>query len=225
MKKLILLFILGSFTATLLQAQNTKRSSNPVNSDPLAKSILDKMSAKFRSYKGVTAEFSVNIETAAGEKMGVNKGKVFMKGDKFKLVMGKDQVICDGQNVWSYAADINEVHLTKADPEAKQFTPQKLFSASYGKEYLSKYNGERKVGTKTIQEIELTPTDKSKSYFKILLHIDKAASTLYGARVMESSGMRYLYNVVSIQGSSSLPDTHFIFDKSKFPGVEVIDLR
>jgi hypothetical protein len=39
--------------------------------------------------------------------------------------------------------------------------------------FCTKLNGEKKQGAKTIQEIELTPTDKTKTYHKVYLYIDK----------------------------------------------------
>ena len=34
-------------------------------------------------------------------------------------------------------------------------------------------NGEKKVGTKTLQEIEMTPVDKSKPFHKVYVQVDK----------------------------------------------------
>ncbi|MDB5276688.1 MAG: outer rane lipoprotein carrier protein LolA, partial [Ferruginibacter sp.] len=50
------------------------------NNDPEAKKILDAVSAKFKSFKGVEAKFSLNIENAAGKSLGTKKGIVYMKG-------------------------------------------------------------------------------------------------------------------------------------------------
>ena len=47
---------------------------------------------------------------------------------------------------------------------AGAMTPQKLFTNFYDKDFFYKLNGEKKVGGKTVQEIEMTPTDKTQTF-------------------------------------------------------------
>lgn len=35
----------------------------------------------------------------------------FLKGEKYKMVMGRQEVFCDKQSVWTYLKDINEVQI------------------------------------------------------------------------------------------------------------------
>ena len=86
-------------------------------------------------------------------------------------------------------------------------------------------NGEKKVGTKTLQEIEMTPTDKSKPFHKVYVQVDKAAKTLYSTKVLENGGNRYTYTVGSMKTNLPVADNQFVFTKSKYPGVEEVDLR
>ena len=51
-----------------------------------------------------------------------------------------------------------------------------MFTNFYDKDFLYKLNGEAKKGNKTIQEIELTPVDKTKTFFKVLVILIKPAS-------------------------------------------------
>jgi hypothetical protein len=55
--------------------------------------------------------------------------------------------------------------------------------------------------------------------------VDKTTQTISSTKVLEKSGNKYTYAVSSLNGKANLPDTHFVFDKKKYPGVEVIDLR
>ena len=86
-------------------------------------------------------------------------------------------------------------------------------------------NGEKKIAGKTMQEIEMTPTDKSKPFHKVYLQVDKAAKTIYSTKVLENGGNRYTYTVSNMKTNAALTDKQFTFDKSKYPGVEVVDLR
>jgi outer membrane lipoprotein-sorting protein len=195
-------------------------------SDPNAKKILDAVSTKFKTYKGVQASFTFTTEDAKGKVQGTKKGTLLMKGTKYRVTLaGGQDIFCDGINIWTYDKSANEVTLSKFDPGQNTITPQKLFTNFYDKDFLYKLNGEKKQAGKTLQEIELTPYDKSKPFFKVYVLVDKATQTIYSTRVMEKSGNRYTYTVSSLNGNANLQDAQFVFDKKKYPNVEVIDLR
>ena len=44
-------------------------------------------------------------------------------------------------------------------------------------------------------------------------------------KVLEKSGNKYTYTVSSLNGKAAIADAQFAFDKAKYPGVEVVDLR
>ncbi len=57
------------------------------------------------------------------------------------------------------------------------------------------------------------------------LQVNKATQTLYSTKVIDKQQNRFIYTVNSMNGKASLPDASFTFDKSKYPGVEEVDLR
>jgi outer membrane lipoprotein carrier protein len=193
--------------------------------DPAAKKILDAVSSKFKTFKSVTAKFALSIENSSGKSMGNKTGSVYMKGNKYRISVTGQEIYCDGSNVSTYEKSTNEVTITKLDPTVNTLTPQKLFTNFYDKDFLYKLNGEKTVKGKTLQEIELTPTDKSKPFLKVLLYIDKASSVISSAKLFEKTGNRFTYAVNSINTTSTVNDAQFVFDSSKYPGVEVVDLR
>lgn len=86
-------------------------------------------------------------------------------------------------------------------------------------------NGETKKGKKTIQQIELTPIDKTKTFFKVLVDIDKSTNNIVSTKVFEKNGNRYIYTITSMKTDTAMPDSLFVFDTKKYPKVEVVDLR
>ena len=201
------------------------QDKNPTTNDPAAKKILDAVSAKFRAYKSPQAGFSYRVENAQGKALSSKKGTVIMKGNKYKVSMDGLEIYSDGKTTWSYDKSANEVTVNSLDGSGNAMTPQKLLTNFYDKDFYYKYNGEKKDGGKTVQEIELTPTDKNKSFHKVYLLVNKATSTISSARFLEKTGSRYVYSITSLNGSASSKDSDFTFDKSKHPGVEVVDLR
>jgi outer membrane lipoprotein-sorting protein len=209
------------FLSILTQAQNNSLGNN----DPSAKAILDKVSAKFKTFKGVQSGFNLKVEDAKGKVQGNKKGTVFMKGTKYRVSLTGQEIFCDGRNVWTYDKSANEVTITKFDPSSSTITPQKLFTNFYDKDFLYKLNGEKKEGATTVQEIEMTPVDKTKTFHKVLVYVNKAAQTIAGTKVLEKNGNKYTYTVSSLKSNANLADAQFVFDKKNYPGVEEVDLR
>ena len=193
--------------------------------DPDAKKILDAVSAKFKSYKAVQASFTYKVENADGKTISSKKGTVFMKGTKYRVSFVGQEIFCDGNNVWTYDKASNEVTITRLDVSSNTLTPQKLFTNFYDKDFLYKLNGEKKVGGRTMQEIEMTPNDKTKTFHKVYLMIDKNAKTIYSTKVLEKAGNRYSYTVNTLNGNANVADSKFVFNKKDYPGVEEVDLR
>ncbi len=190
-----------------------------------AKQILDGVSAKFKSFKAVTAKFTLKIENAAGKAMGSKSGTLHMKGNKYHVLVKDQELFSDGNSLWTYDKVDNEVTITRIDPAANTITPQKIFTNFYDKDFVYKLNGEKKSGAKMIQEIELTPTDKSKNFNKVFVFIDKAAQTISSTKVIEKTGNQTTISVSNMNSTGAVADAVFTFDAKKFPGVHVEDLR
>ena len=194
-------------------------------SDPAAKKILDAVSAKFKTYKTVKASFTYKVENAASKILSTKTGTIYMKGVKYRVSILGQEIFCDGVNVWTYDKAANEVSVTKFDTESNTLTPQKLFTNFYDADFLYKLNGEKKQGIKIIQEIEMSPIDKSKPFHKVYIYIDKVGKTLNATKVLEKSGSRYIYSITTLTANPVLPESQFVFEVKKYPGVEVVDLR
>lgn len=220
MKKIYLL-VFSSFLACMTIGQNNSLG----NSDAAAKTILDGVSKKFKTFKAVQAFFTLKVQDIKGKVQGTKKGTVYMKGSKYRVTITGQEIFCDGKDVWTYDKAANEVTITQLDQSGSGITPQKLFTNFYDKDFLYKLNGEKKEGAKVVQEIELTPTDKTKNFHKVYLLVDKKMQTIYNTKILEKGGNQYSYTVNTMKGNAVLSDNMFFFDKKKYPGVEEIDLR
>ncbi|MGX5819881.1 LolA family protein [Chitinophaga lutea] len=200
-------------------------SASAQSSDPRAKAVLDNVSKKFKSLKSIIANFVLKVEGANNSVNESKKGAVYVKGTKYKVVMDGQEIISDNKTSWTYAKDVNEVTINNVDQNSNGMTPAKIFTNFYDKDFLYRLNGETTEKGKVLQNIELTPTDKSKPFFKVLLDVDKKTSTLARMKVFERNGNRYTYEINSFQPNGAVSDNMFTFDAKKYPGVEVVDLR
>ena len=199
--------------------------TNPTKNDPEAKKILDAVSAKFKTFTSVQATFTYKVENASGKALSTKSGNILMKGTKYRLSFSGQEIFCNGTTVWNYEKGANEVTINNVDPAGGTITPQKLFSNFYDKDFFYTLNGEKKIGAKVVQEIQMTPVDKKKSFHTVYLQIDKATQTIYSTKVLENGGNRYSYTVTTMKTNVPAADNQFVFDKSKYPGVNVEDLR
>lgn len=217
-KLLTILFIFAGFSAF-------SQTSDLGKSDPDAKKILDNVSNKFKTYKSVIANFTLKIENSSGKVLGTKKGVVNLKGSKYRVSISGQEIYSDGDNIWTYDKSANEVQITQFDPSANAITPQKMFTNFYDKDFLYKLNGESKKDHKTVQQIELTPLDKTKSFFKVLVDIDKNNQSIMNTTVFQKTGDHYIYTVTNLKTNNSLPDDLFVFNAKNYPKVEIVDLR
>ena len=214
MKNLLLIIFLLSATF----------QSNAQN-DPKAKAVLDAVSAKVKSLKSLKANFAITIAGAKGAKPQSKKGTVAMKGNKYFVTISGQEIYCDTKTIWTYMKESNEVQITNFDPNENSFSPSKLFTNFYDKEYNYKYSGEKTVGGKKVDVITLTPTNKTKQYSKVELMVDKTNSVVSGGKMYEKNGNVYSYTVSKYTPNPPLPDNTFVFNSKKYPKVEVVDLR
>jgi len=204
----------------------TKAQNNSLGkSDPEAKKVLDALSAKLKSYKAVQSNFTLKVEDAKGKLQGSKSGIVYVKGSRYHVSITGQEVFSDGKDVWTYDKSSNEVTITKSDPSTATISPEKFFTNFYDKDFLYKLNGEAKVGARTVQEVELTPVDKTKSFYKALLYIDKVQHTLVSVKWFDKSGNHYTLETSKLNGNAPLTEAQLAFNKAKYPGVEEVDLR
>ncbi|MEY3153445.1 MAG: hypothetical protein RLZZ333_2042, partial [Bacteroidota bacterium] len=160
-----------------------------------------------------------------GKVQGVKAGTVLMKGVKYRVSITGQEIFCDGTTIWTYDVAAKEVQVSSLDNGSGSITPQKLFTNFYDKDFLFVLGQDIKKGGKTYKVVELTPIDKTKSFFKVVLEVDKSTSVIMSTKVFEKNGNKYLYAINSINTTASVADDSFSFNPKKYPGVEVIDLR
>lgn len=219
MKRILLLLLIISIGTVHAQDNYIGKS------DPEAKPVLKKVTAKYKSFKTFAADFQLTVENSQGQKVSSQKGQLEIKGNKYNILMNGDASFSDGADIYNFDKAANEIQITRVNPKDNTLTPQKLFTDFYEKDYLYKLNDEIRKNGKAIEQVELTPVDKTLPFFKVLLEVDKATSTIIGARVFEKNGTKYIYAITSLKPNISIPDSKFNFNKVSYPGVEVVDLR
>lgn len=208
MKQALLLIYMATFSLVAV-AQN----------DPAAKKVLDAVGAKVKSAKGISANCNLVSISSKGKQNGSKAISVLMKGEKYLMKQGKLEVICDGQNVYSYDGD-KTITKTSVAESNNSLNPQKLLSGAYDKDFTYKL-----LSTPgSFYEIEMKPIDTRKSFQKVNLFVDKAKSTISRARILDKSNNVTEFTIQNMNFNAAIPETSFVFNKARYPkDTEILD--
>jgi outer membrane lipoprotein-sorting protein len=194
--------------------------------DPKAKAILAEVTKKYRSYKTVKSNFVFAIENKQENVKDSQKGSLIVNAaaNKYLVSLQDKDLLSNGKTQWTYLKQDKEVQVSDVSNNDDALNPANVFTM-YEKGFKYLYTGERKVGAKVFQTIDLSPMDTKKPYFKIRLTIDKAAKQLSSVLIFDKNGSNYTYTLSGFAAAGVVPESTFVFDAKKHPGVEVVDLR
>ena len=213
MKKILGLILFGTLSLQASAQVDTK-----------AKAILDKVSKQTKAYKTVTVDFSMTITSPEGAPVK-QKGKAYMKGDKYYLSMPDQEIFSNGTKVWTYIKEDNECYVSEIeDAESDDVIQPSELLTIWEKGFTYKYNKEMTYAGKTVHEIYLYPKYKKKSkYHTIIVRIDKAKNEVVYAYIKGKDGVNMKYSLTKLVKNTDIADSKFTFNKSKYPGVKIIE--
>ncbi len=222
-----LVLFLVFFTSFSSFSQSTGSALN----DPEATALLKKVSDKYKSYKNVSADFKLlvvrpKLKPTDDERKLTDTitGKVLLEGSKFHITVKDQHIICDGKNIWTYVPADKEVQVNYFEETDDIFSPSKIFSL-YKEGYSYQIKEKKVLNGKNVTVIEMSPTGKKASYFKIDVVIDDVSLQIVESKIYEKNGTRYIYRLTKQTPNTTTTTESFIFDAKKYPGVKVVELR
>jgi len=213
MRKMIVCTLLAMVVLAPAMAQKDNR----------AKTILDAMSKQYQSLKSYQAVFSFTTEGGGAKE--TLKGDLSVKDGKFRLKLGGQDVYSDGKAMYTYVKETNEVNVQETDNStANDLNPARIYTM-YQRGFTYKFLKETKQAGRTLEVIELTPDKKDAQVARVQISVDKITKSIKNWRITDKTGKRTTYTISAFKPNIVLSDSYFVFDKGKYPGVEVVDLR
>ncbi|MCX6251160.1 MAG: outer membrane lipoprotein carrier protein LolA [Bacteroidetes bacterium] len=191
--------------------------------DQKAVSLLDEVSAKTKAYKSIKAEFSYTMENKQAKINEVKTGSLLIQGDKYRLSVAGQIVICDGKTIWTYIQESNEVQINNLNEKDEALTPSKLLT-SYNENYKPKIIRDKNQTDPNIETVELTPK-ASKTITKAIVAIDKTRLQVKSFMLFDKNSNVFTYKVTKFSTDVPVTNADFSFNPKQYPGVEVIDMR
>ena len=192
--------------------------------DPKALQTLEEMSQKYKSISAFEANIAYTLINEVEKINEEFKGKITVKGDKFRLSLPEQEVINNGSTIWTYLPAAREVNIDNYDPDSEDINPSKIYEI-YKKNFKYLYLQDRTEGGVLCEEIDLVPEKKDAQFFKIKMLIRKKDTSIQSWQMFDTGGNQYKYTIAKFNPNVKIEDRYFTFDPKKYPGVEVIDLR
>jgi outer membrane lipoprotein carrier protein len=212
--KNLLSILLGLFVV-LLNAGNLKAGD-----DKKAKAILDELSKNTRSYSSITSDYTRIVVNKDKKQVENQKGKIKVKGKKFRMELAGLLIITDGSTMWTQ----NEGELSIKDYEKdSELNPDNIFFM-YEKGYDYVLEKTIKEGKNTVYVINLTP-QKKKKVDNVKLYVDGSKKKIMKAEIYRTNKSVEIIEINNFTPNTSIADTDFKVDVSKFPPDQVMDER
>jgi outer membrane lipoprotein carrier protein len=192
--------------------------------DPKALETLDAMSKRYKSIPAFEANISCTLTNEVEKVSDEFKGKITVKGDKYRLVLPEQEVINNGTTMWTILPEAKEVNIDNYDPNSDDINPSKIYDI-YKKGYKYLYLSDKTEAGVLCEEIDLVPEKKDAQFFKIKMLISKKDKSIQSWTMFDKSGNHYKYALTKFNPNANVADPFFNFDTKKYPGYEVIDLR
>jgi len=207
--------ILLAAISLVLQAQSHEK----------AKEILDKVSAQTKDYPSIVADFSFALENLQEDISEVYQGNIILKGNKYKVNLMDVDTYFDGEIMYTHMIDAEEVNITIPDLEDEEtLNPATIFTI-YEEGYTFNYVTDGVVEGKACHEIDLYPMNRDKPFSRVKLLILKDNLQIYSIRQVGKDGNNYTVIVNNMKTNEQINDNTFVFDKTKNPDVDIIDMR
>lgn len=211
LKKIIYSLAVFLFSVQFTTAQNNAQ----------AEQILTDLLSSARTH-AIKTNFRLIARDKSNPGGIVSSGTFTLKGSKFVLEMTEMKAWFDGKTQWSYMTQSNEVSITEpTEKELSETNPMAILSGFKAKCTI------RFAKTKSNQNhcIEMIPKVKSKGITKIDVQVNKTNGNLFSIKLTNTNGTNTLLTLNNFQKGVNVSDNVFVFNKAKYKGIAINDLR
>ncbi|MBP6609865.1 MAG: outer membrane lipoprotein carrier protein LolA [Paludibacter sp.] len=186
-----------------------------------AERITNQLLASFRS-SAVRTNFSLSVVQKNAVNSQSVSGNFVMKAEKFMLDMGETKAWFDGKTQWTYMVADKEVSITEPTvDELASINPMAIIAGFKAK---SKIVFSKQKSSQN-HLIELLPKSKNEEFAKVEIQINKTTGNLVSVKITDKKGVKSILSLTNYQKGFKANDDYFVFNKAKYKGIMINDLR
>lgn len=188
-------------------------SSLATSAQPNAGDIVKSIAKSFRDKKNAEIVFDYHYEYNATNHSDVQQGLAYLQGESYKVILNEQQTISDGETIWTYLIDDEEV-VVSSTSFGDDNTPLKMLTS------LDKYYSATFADPATI-----VLSNPEGQFQLINLIIDPKKNTMKGLEFISADGSKMVIAIKETKFEQDLKDDFFTFDEKAHPEVDIIDMR
>lgn len=182
-----------------------------------AEDFLNSVIEKNKSYKDISISFSYSFFDSENGDSTTNNSYAYMKGNSYIVKIDGQEMISNGEILWTYLIDDQEVMISEVSEENNN-SPLAIIDS---------FTNDVNVSFDIIENdiTKLLIEEKEKTTFNIMsISVDKDLK-ITEITIMTLNGETLIYKINSFKTNQDLPDSMFFFDEKIHPNVEIIDMR
>lgn len=181
-----------------------------------AKTLLNEVSSKVKSYENMVIDFKYTLENAAENMSQETRGDVSINDNKYVLnLMGTTQIF-DGKKIYTIIPEDQEINISNYVAEDdNNITPSKMLTF-YQEGYTYKWDITQDIKGRKIQYIKLTPIDSNADVKNILLGIDSQTKHIYNLIQTQDNGTKITITIKSFKTNQPLAKNLFTFKEDRY---------
>lgn len=185
--------------------------------DKKAKTLLDEVTAKVKSYANIVIDFKYTLNNSKENINQESKGNVTIKDNLYVLnIMGVTKMF-DGKKNYTINPEDEEITITKFDEkDDTSISPNKMLTF-FNSGYKYSWDILQNVKGRKIQYIKLIPNNTKDSRKEILLGIDIQTKHIYSLIETGKNGTKTTLTVNSFKTDQPLSKNQFTFVQAKYP--------
>lgn len=195
----------------------------PAKSQDKAEKILSDLAYNLEQMDAMKIIFTYSMVNEAEDIHESYQGELLSQGEKYRLKITGQEVISDGQSVWTFIPEAEEVQLNEVENSEGGFNPVTIFD-DYKSKFTSSYLKEITENNRSMAVIELQPIGEEQ-FSKAQITVDISKNELYSLSIFDEIGNTYTYQVKELLPNIALNGDEFTFNQEKYPDVEIIDMR
>lgn len=185
--------------------------------------VVDRAQERFGKAKAISLAFRRTLYWEMADMKEELEGTLFLlKPDRFRLETPVQVMVTDGQTMWSYSVENEQVIVSRYHRSDDPASPERILF-EYSENYTAVYEGEEKIRKAMCDVVLLTPKEKDSNIVWMKVWVDRKERVTLKVQFVDVNENEVTYELSKIEMDAKLSEAAFRFDIPE--GVDVVDMR